>query len=238
VTPPPRPDFLTRYEFHLTTAKFLHQDDERQRFWWDAHYGGSADLIDYVLGRASITIDYEAVMGHEYRPFDPNQGNYTLEGSMSGRVSGTEIVAVFHHVSRHLSDRPKQQAVAWNTFGLRVLRSGTLAGVTADVDVDVAHTVQKSFVDYTWVSSLDLQLRRPITSRTGLFARGSGRMFSVDGTVLRGRQVGGLIEAGIRVAGSGGVLEVFAGFERRIDAFPLEREPRDWGLAGFRLVSK
>src|ERR1700722_7298839 len=90
------PDFFTRYDFHLSAAA-LSIDDPR--FKWDTHFGGELDLIDYVVGRASIIADYEAVLGDQLRPFDPNQGNYTLEASSSVRVGDTEIVGVFHHVS-------------------------------------------------------------------------------------------------------------------------------------------
>jgi hypothetical protein len=54
----------------------------------------------------------------------------------------------------------------------------------------------------------------------------------------RGRQRGGMAEAGVRLRGGGGVLELFFGVERRVDAYPLERVPKHWGLAGFRLLSR
>ena len=33
----------------------------------------------------NVLVDYEAMLGSEFRPFDPNQGNYTLEASASVR---------------------------------------------------------------------------------------------------------------------------------------------------------
>jgi hypothetical protein len=33
-------------------------------------------------------------------------------------------------------------------------------------------------------------------------------------------------------------MELFAGYERRADAYPLDRRPLHWALAGFRLVNK
>ena len=98
------PEFLTRYNFHLTAAAL---DIDDPRFKWDTHFGGELDLLDYVAGRSSIIVDYEAVLGDQLRPFDPNQGNYTLEASSSVPWGKTEIVGFFHHVSRHLGDRPK-----------------------------------------------------------------------------------------------------------------------------------
>ncbi len=50
-----------------------------QRFTWDTHWGGDFDLVDYVHGRVTFLADYQALLGSEFRPFDPYQSNYTLE---------------------------------------------------------------------------------------------------------------------------------------------------------------
>src|SRR5207253_5710382 len=118
-TPPPAPDFLPRAHFHLSAAG-LQIDDPR--FTWDTHFGGDVDVVDYVGGRINLLADYQAVLGNQIRLFDPNQGNYVLETSASARIAGTELAGIFHHESRHLSDRKKLMAIAWNTFGPRVLR--------------------------------------------------------------------------------------------------------------------
>ncbi len=240
VTPaPPQPEFLARYTFHMSAYELLHVDDASQRFSWDTHFGGSLDLVDYVVGRASLLIDYQAVLGSEFRPFDPNQGNYILEASASGRAAGTEIVGVFHHVSRHLSDRPKRPAVAWNTIGGRVLRRLRAGSTTIDLDFDLGRVIQHSFVDYTWVGTAEIEARRDVAPRVGVFVHASGQWYGVDATQAgRGSQHGGMAEAGVRLTGAGGALELFAGLERRVDAYPLDRVPRHWGLAGFRLLSR
>ena len=241
---PASPDFLSRYDFHLSATSLITSDNgtgiEDQRFAWDMRFGGSLDVVDYVAGRAGITIDYQAVLGSEYRPFDPNQGNYTLEGFASARLNdATEVVGIFHHVSRHLSDRPKRFAVAWNEAGARILHRVTLGTTTIDVDLEGGRTVQHSYVDYTWLGELDLLVRHPLTARAGLFAQGSGQFFAVDDSVPgRGTQTGGLVEAGLRVNGRAGALELFAGIEKRVDADPIDRQPQHWALAGFRLLSR
>src|SRR5205823_6086428 len=92
VTPPSAsPDFLPHANFHLA-ADGLQIDDPR--FTWDTHFGGDVDVVDYVVGRVNGLADYEAILGNEFRLFDPNQGNYTLEFSASARVRQTEIAAV------------------------------------------------------------------------------------------------------------------------------------------------
>ena len=230
------PDFFTRYSFHLS-ANALAIDDER--FSWDTHFGGDLDLIDYVKGRTSILVDYEAVLGDEFRAFDPNQAYYTLELSSSYRLGVAELAGVFHHVSRHLSDRPKREPVAWNVLGARLLKSAVVDGMTLDARAEAGSVIQRSLVDYAWTANVDLVIRRKLRPRVGVFGHGSGVVFGVDGTIAnRSSQTGGLVEGGVRFEGRAGTLELFAGFERRIDADPLDLLPRRWGIAGFRLLSK
>ena len=90
---PAAPEFLTRYDFHLSATSLLTSTPTPapvvpdERFSWDMHFGGTFDIADLVVARLGVTADYQAVLGSEYRPFDPNQGNYTLEGFVSARVS-------------------------------------------------------------------------------------------------------------------------------------------------------
>ena len=236
VPAPSSPDFLTHYSFHLS-ADALSSDD--RRFSWQTHFGGDLDLVDYVAGRANILIDYEAVLGSEFRRFDPNQGNYTLEASGSVRVGGAEIAGVFHHVSRHLGDRPKSFAIAWNVMGVRVLHRLATAGTTVDLQGSAGRVMQRSFVDYAWTGDADVVIRRPINARVGVFAHGVAGLVGVDpATVPRESQKGGRLEAGVRLNGRAGALELFAGFERRIDAYPIDRMPQRWAFGGFRFVSR
>jgi hypothetical protein len=235
---PPGPDFLPRTAFHLT-ANSLNLPNEDRRFKWDAYFGGDVDVFDYVYGRTTVLADYHPVLGDELRPFDPNQAYYDLEVASSYRAGGTEFVGVFHHVSRHLSDRPKEFAIAWNVAGLRAMRRVEAKRFTFDVRGDVGAIVQHSYVDYKWTADVDLLARRPLSSRLAFFAHGYGELFGVDGSVVdRGTQYGGRVEAGLRINGRGGALELFAGGERRLDADPIDRQTHSWGLAGFRLLSR
>ena len=258
VAPPPAtPEFFTRFDFHLNAA-WLGESNPApstsapavpatvknavdHRYSFDTHWGGSLDFVDYVVGRTSFIIDYEAILGDEFRLFDPNQGIYTLEAASSARVGDVEVVGIFHHVSRHLADRANTQAVAWNAAGVRVLKRVTRDTTTLDIDAELSRTVAKAFVDYTWIGELNLSVRRPLNDRVAVFVQGAGKLFAVDGTVVdRGAQTGGVAEAGVRLKGpaGGGVLELFLGFEKRVDAYELERDSKRWFLAGFRLLSR
>ena len=234
--PPTSPGFLSRYDFRLS-AVTLSGDDPR--FVWDTHFGGDLDLVDYVHGRVTLLADYETLLGSEFRSFDPNQSYYTLEASSSVRAGGAEIAGAFHHVSRHLSDRPKSQAVAWNILEARLVRGFDFESGRLEVRASAGRVVQRSFVDYAWVAGLELLTRRSINGRFDLFAHGHGRMFGVDGTIAgRDAQTGGLIEAGLRVNGRAGAVELFAGFEKRPDASPLDWAAQRWAFVGFRLVGR
>jgi hypothetical protein len=247
VAPAPQvPDFLTRYDFHLSIASLMPVTPAPPRaipdtrFSWDSHFGGSFDIADLVVARLGVIVDYQAVMGSEYRPFDPNQANYTLEGFISARLGAdTEVAGIFHHVSRHLSDRPKPFAVAYNEIGGRVMRRVALGATTIDVDVEGGRAVQHSYVDYTWLGEAQVLVRHPIKERVAVFAHGSGQAFAVNEAVARrGAQAGALVEAGLRLTGRAGAVEIFAGYEKRVDADPLDRAAQRWGLVGFRLLGR
>lgn len=249
VPAPTQPEFFSRGDFHLNAAWIRTVPALRpagrsvadQRWDWDTFWGGSIDLVDYVAGRVGVVIDYEAVLGHEFQPFDPNQGSYTLEVSGSARMGrNAELVAVFHHVSRHLGDRAKvRNPVGFNELGGRLLRRIGSGRSTLDIDAEGGGIVERAYVDYTWLADLNLMARVPVSDRVGFFAHAAGHLVGVNGAVPdRITQSGGLVEAGVRIRGTGGAMELFGGFEKRLDADPLDRQPQHWVLAGFRLLSR
>ena len=242
--PPAAPEFLSRYDFRLSVDSLMPPKDTPEaladeRFSWNTHFGGSFDVLDLVFARAGATIDFEAVEGSEYRPFDPNQGNYVLEGFVMARAGRTEIGPIFHHVSRHLSDRPKRDAIAYNELGARVLRRLEFGPTSLDVDLEGGWAIQHSFVDYTWLGEANVLVRHSISPRVGVFGHASGKFFGVRGDLIqRSTQTGGRVEGGVRLHGRGGVLELYVGYENRVDAYPLDRVPQQWGLTGLRLLSR
>ena len=234
---PPRPvvEFLPRVVFHVT-GEHLSGDDVM--FVWDASFGGELDVIDYGAGRATFVANYQAILGDEFRHFDPNQGNYILAGAASFRTMGVEWAGVFHHESRHLSDRANRVPVAWNMMGGRALRGFTVGRTHVDARVDLRGVVQKSFVDYDW--ELDSLVRSDVHIRPGigaLVALGFRRL-GVDGSQNRGDQTGYRGEAGLRVEGRAGAMEFFLATERRVDPYPLDFSVARWVTAGFRLLSR
>jgi hypothetical protein len=231
------PQFMSRYEFHIAIAKLSSGD---RRFDWNGRVGGDMDLVDYVKGRTSLFAEYEVVMGNELRPFDPNQGNYTFDGSTSWRLGATEVAGVFHHLSRHLSDRPKTEAVAMNSVEGRVLRRFERGKTSLDTRGGVGKVVEHAFLDYSWRAYGDLTARHSITSAVGWFGKTSIETFGVDPKVAgrNGTQTSGRLETGVRLNGSHGAVEFFGGWEHVTDAYPVERIGRDWAFIGFRLSSR
>jgi hypothetical protein len=234
---PAEAEFLPRTTFQMA-ANTLSGDDPR--FTWDARWGGSADVLDYHFGRLGIVGDYEAVVGSERKNFDIEQGIYILEASTSGFFQGHELALVFHHVSRHLTDREKLKRTAWNVLEARYLHNFDLSGTKVALIAAAGNTVTHADVDYTWNLNADVTVRHAIGPRWGLYARGLGEAFGVDPTI-RGRtdaQHSGRFEGGVRLDARGGVLELFGGVEHRLDADLRDYLPATWGIMGFRLTSK
>jgi hypothetical protein len=232
--PPTTTQFMTRFDFAIV-ANAVSGDDPR--FSWDTHWTGNFDFVDYVYGRLTFEADYQAIFGEELRPFDPHQSNYDLSVAASYRRGSNEYVLLFRHVSRHLVDRPKRDSVAMNAWIIRMLKRMERNGATIDLTGNLGPVVARAWLDYNWLGNVAVVVRRPITPVVGFYARGYGETYGVDEDVAgRGQQWGGRIEGGVRLGGRGGALDLFAGFERMIDADPLGRETRQWALAGVRVT--
>lgn len=227
--------FFPRYDFHLG-AEHLSQQDPR--FVWDTNFGGEMDFVDYGIGRARFAANYEAVLGQEFRNFDPNQGNYLLDVSASVRTHGTELTTVLHHTSRHLSDRFKRAPVDWNMLGLAVEHDVRARAVTFRPHGNVLGVLLKSNVDYTWEANGGLDVRVPVRAHVSVISGGNVRHLGVDGSRNRGAQTGGRIEAGVRFDGERGAIELVIAGERRVDPYPLDLSSLSWLSAGFRFVSR
>jgi len=227
--------FLSHSSFHLTAERLSSDDD---RFDWDTNFGGDLDLVDYGFGRLNFAANYQAILGNEFRPFDPNQGNYILAGALTARARRVEVGGVFFHESRHLSDRDKRTPVDWNMLGARVETSGQAGRLRITARGDVRGVVQKSFVDYEWEVDAASSLEYPVSGPMALIASGGLRWLGTDGSQNRGTQTGARGEGGVRFIGRGAAVELFLAVEKRIDPYPLEFGSATWAAAGFRLLSR
>ncbi len=236
VEEPRRLQLFTDFDFHLAIAH-LGSDDEQ--FVWDGDYGGDIDVLDYGVGRVNFLANYEAMVGEQLRRFDVNQGNYTLDISGSVRVADLELIGVFHHISRNLSDRRKTFAIDWNMVGVQVMRPLAIGQTAVEVHGRALWTVKRSFVDYRAEYGGDVRLRHTVRPSVSVIGSAGVTLVPVDSTVFgRGRQTGASLEGGVRIDGSAAALEFFVAFERRIDASPFDLTTRNLGLVGFRLLSQ
>ncbi len=236
VEPPTSSTLVSRSAFDVS---FAHLTSDDPRFVWAARVTADVDVVDYVRGRIRFWGEYEGVLGSERRLLDLNHENFIVEGSSSWRVKSSELSAVFHHVSRHLSDRPNENVVAWNTFGMRATHALTAAGTHYAGYLEATHVLQHTFVDYAWTSTLRLDLDRPLSPRTSFVALATGSLVGIDESrSSRDRQCGARFEGGVFIRGRAGGVEFYTAYERRIDAYPLARQRARWWEVGFKLIGK
>lgn len=237
---PPSPaapvGFLTRTAFFLS---FAHMDSGDPRFTWVGRLRADLDVIGYQKGRLNVFMDDEGVLGSERRAFDLNHQNFIFEASASYRVRSTDVAAVYHHESRHLSDRETDRAIAWNTVGVRATRRWDPHPSTVSASAEFEHVLQHTYVDYAWTSLAAVRIDRPVNERAGIYAAASGGLVGVDGRIAgRERQCGARLEGGVRLAGVIGGLDLFGAYERRIDGYPLSRQRSRWVEVGFRISTR
>lgn len=229
------PTFLTGSRFHLDAARLV---TDHVAFDWAAELGGDIDLVDFGRGRLNGLVNFEAVLGHERGAFDPTQGNYTLAVRVDWRVAASEVGAVFHHVSRHLSDRAKSFPIDWNMIGLVARRRMERGSIRVDGASHLLVATKRSFVDYRTEIGVKVAATQLVNPRATAFVTGDLIVRGVAREVFgRGTLVGGRLESGVRLMGARTGLDLFVAVERRIDADPLELQTRTWMLTGFRIVS-
>ena len=228
-------ELFPRFDFHLDSQYVTSADP---RFNWIFDFGGDLDVVRAGRARATFVAEYEAIAGEQFRRFDVNQGNYLLEGSLLFRAGDVELGPVWHHVSRHLSDRAKRFPIDWNMLAFRVQGDSRVAGFDAAWRADARITVTNAFVDYDWEAEGEAELDHPLSRRFAFMASSTVRVVGVDGTRDRGTQVEGRIEAGVRLAGRAAAAELFVGAERRLDPYPIEFGTGSWLLAGLRLTGR
>jgi hypothetical protein len=225
---------LPRSDFSLSWS---HLGTDDPRFAWDANVIVDLDVLGYGANRLKLWADYEAVLGRERRPYDLNHENYTIEVLAAHRFGAIDVAAGLHHTSRHLDDRASLSVVSWNSAVVEASRQTTLGKSIVDASVALGAVTGRTYVDYTWTGNLRLAVRRPVSENVSLYALGAGGMVGVDPEKAgrTERQCGGLLESGVRIRGRTGALDLYVGYERRVDAYPLDRTRVRWTTVGFRL---
>jgi len=241
VPPPATPNFFLATTSHDRRVADASEDTPKaladERFSWDTHFGGSFDLLDLVWPRRCDG-RLPGGGGQRIPPVRSQPGQLHSRSVRDGRAGGGEIGAIFHHVSRHLSDRPKRDAIAWNELGARLLRRISVGPTLVDLDVEGGRAIQHSFVDYTWLGEVNVLVRHPINERSASSGAPADSSSPSTRNWRAGRPDGRAGRGGVRLIGRAAIMEIFAGYENRVDAYPLDREPQHWGLTGLRLLSR
>ena len=153
-------------------------------------------------GRLTFSADYQAILGDEFRPFDPYQSNYYHLGRRRRiGVRSTEWALVFHHVSRHLGDRPKRDRRSPEYRGSgRMLKRIERRGATIDVKGDLGPVVA-NVLGGLHVAGQRRRHGAP-SDHAGrrLYGRGFGETFGVDEDVAGPRPAVGRPHRGRREA--------------------------------------
>ena len=227
--------FLPDYHFHLNMA---HLSSDSPRYNWEANYGGEFGIVAYGRTQLTFVANYQAVLGEEFHPFDPNQGNYILEGVLSTRIKGLYVAGVFHHLSRHLADRPKRPPVDWNMLGGRVGTMFTRGGTEIEARFDLLGSILKTNVDYDWELHTGAQVHRRVYGTVGLIGGAQLRHIWTSERFTRDNLTGGRGEGGFRVTGRAATIELYLAVERVIDPYPIERGTDTFTSVGMRLLSR
>ena len=233
---PPARGVLTAWHTTLD-AVHLAGADAGPRFDWDVDLRVDADLLDLGFVRANVLAQVETIVGSELRDVDPNQNNYTADFTLFFRLPRGELGATFHHVSRHLADRADRGSVSWNMVGVSYGERFTFGAAQLDAGVRALRTTERAGVDYTaqieWYGALEA----PLNPRLSFIAAADGVVAPVEREIFgRGAQRGGRLSAGVRLPAPAGAIDLYAGWEQRIDAGQFTRDTTRWLRAGIRVT--
>ena len=219
----------------LLAARYAPVDTD---FRWVGWIGAGAGLVEVSGVTAYFTADVETIIGNTRRTFDANQANYHLEVGFRRRLGERHEAAVlFHHVSRHVVDRVKEEAVDWNLLGVRV--AGRHPGrIPLAYSAGLGHTTLASLIGYRWEATGHLDAAFLSGEKGEAYLGGDARLVTVERSDAfpRGSFVDRSAEAGGRWRRGGRTLETFVAWERRHDVFILRPGARSRALIGFRII--
>ena len=108
--------FLPYMGPQIEAARYSPANEE---FAWVGWIGATFDLVEKGKWSGYFNPNVETILGHRVRSFEAVQVNYSLEVGLHLDVGRGRMSPFFHHVSRHVQDRNKLQAVDWNFLGVR-----------------------------------------------------------------------------------------------------------------------
>ena len=207
-------------------------------FDWDLDLSIDFDVFDFGFARGNVFGNFETIIGPELRAIDPNQNDYTVDLSVFFRLPRGELAATFHHASRHLVDRARQDSVSWNMLGIAYGDRFSIGQLEVDTGVRGMGAVRRYGVDYLGQFEAYVNMTHSINSALAIIAGGDAVIIPVKSEKFdRGTRNGGRAEAGMRLLAGAAAIDLFAAWERRVDASSVDRETATWAQFGLRLAA-
>lgn len=207
-------------------------------FAWVGWIGGHVNLAEKGPWAVFFAPDVETILGHRLRSFEAVQANYSLEVGVHRTLNRLRVSPFFHHVSRHVQDRDKRQAVDWNFLGARLdgpwpekwKREGAFA-------VSFGMATLASAVEYNWElrGSADIDIVHK--GARALFVLADVRHVGAAATpeFPRDHLTDVRLETGFRYWQPASQFALFAAYERRNDVLVEKGSVRTRALFGFRI---
>ena len=230
-----QPELLPDASLRLEASRYAPVETDLH---WDSWIGGGASLVRWDAATAYLTADLETVLGNTRRTFDATQANYHLEVGGWLKLGEKEVSVFFNHVSRHVVDRPKPEAVDWNVLGARVMAPlPRWLAAPGRVTLGVGHTTQESSVGYRWEVTARVEADLVGRGSTRLYATADARLVTAEASPRfpRGDFVDFNAEGGVRFSNGARALQFFAAFDHRNDVFVETPGVRDRAQFGFRI---
>lgn len=212
--------------------------DANEEFAWVGWIGANVDLVEKGRWSGYLNANVETILGHRIRSFEAVQANYSLEVGVHRDLGRGRVSPFFHHVSRHVQDRDKLQAVDWNFLGARYDspwpakwgRRGAFSG-----SLGVATLSSGVHYDFEARVAGDIDVVR--RGNRAVFLLAALRHVGAEATALfpRDSVTDVRVEAGVRRWAETSQFALFVAYQRRADALIPEALVTNRALFGFRI---
>ena len=233
------PDSAVKFLSALTPQfEAARYDPAEADFAWVGWIGGHVNLVEKGHWAVFFEPNVETILGHRVRSFEAVQANYSLEVGVHRTIGRLRISPFFHHVSRHVQDRDKRQAVDWNFLGARLdgpwpeawNREGAFAA-------SFGAATLASAVEYNWELRGSADIDVVHKGNRALFFLADVRHVGAAATPEFPREhlTDVRVEAGFRYWQPASQFALFAAYERRNDVLVEKASVRSRALFGFRI---
>jgi hypothetical protein len=212
--------------------------DANEEFAWVGWIGANVDLVEKGRWAGYLNANVETILGHRLRSFEAVQANYSLEVGVHLDLGRGLLSPFFHHVSRHVQDREKVQAVDWNVLGLRYDSAWpTKWGRRGAFSGSFAVATLSSGVDYDFEARVAGDIDVVRKDNRAMFFLAAMRYVGAQSTENFPREnlTDVRIEAGVRRWTETSQFALFVAYQRRADALIPQALVTNRALFGFRI---